>query len=239
MLQKYWAVSATGVLHVGAHKAEESVGYDEAGWGHVYWVEAQPNMVSELRSQLNISRNTVIELAAWDSEIASMTLHVTNNSESTSLLEMGTHRVHYPHISVMQEVKVRAGRLDKHLPKGANFDFVNLDIQGAELQALKGLEEYMPQVQWIYSEINFEDLYVGGTTIYALDDFLKRAGFVMVARMRVPKVGWGDGLWIRKEIRTNRFKSLLGRSHLRLIYLYRAARSGLKFVIRQLKNWAS
>lgn len=221
---------------MGAHKAEESVGYDEAGWGHVYWIEAQPNRASELRSRLNGSKNTVIELAAWDSEVASMTLHVTNNSESTSLLEMGTHRLHYPDISVVQEVKVKAGRLDKHLPKSANFNFVNLDIQGAELQALKGLEEYMPQVQWIYSEINFEDLYVGGTTIEALDEFLKRAGFVMAARMRVPKVGWGDGLWIRKEIRTNRFKSQLGRYHLRLIYFYRLLRSWLGIVIRQLKN---
>ena len=221
---------------MGAHKAEESIGYDEAGWGHVYWVEAQPIRASELRSQLNVTRNTVIELAAWDSEVASMTLHVTNNSESTSLLEMGTHRVHYPDISVVKEVKVKAGRLDKHLPKGANFNFVNLDIQGAELQALKGLEEYMSQVQWIYSEINFEDLYVGGTTIYALDEFLKRAGFVMAARIRVPKVGWGDGLWIRKEVRTKRLKSLLGRSHLRIIYLYRAARSWLGFAIRYVIN---
>ena len=41
-----------------------------------------------------------------------------------------------------------------------NVNFLNLDIQGAELKALKSLQDYLHKVDYIYTEVNVDYLYV-------------------------------------------------------------------------------
>ena len=52
-LTKIWNVRPTGVIHVGAHQAEESADYTRLEWGNVIWVEAQPDLAAELAKTLD------------------------------------------------------------------------------------------------------------------------------------------------------------------------------------------
>ena len=90
-LIRYWNVSPKGVIHVGAHEAEESDQYDSAKWGKVYWVEAQPDKVDFLRQKFVKSKDQVIAAAVWSSPGVKLNLKVMTNSASTSLLNLGTH----------------------------------------------------------------------------------------------------------------------------------------------------
>jgi len=53
------------------------------------------------------------------------------------------------------------------------FDFINLDIQGAELLALKGATAILPFIKAIYTEVNEKELYENCGLIDELDAFLR------------------------------------------------------------------
>ena len=43
LLHSLFDIAAQGVLHVGAHEAEEAEAYEALGWSPVIWVEMLPD----------------------------------------------------------------------------------------------------------------------------------------------------------------------------------------------------
>ena len=200
-LRRFWSVHARTVLHVGAHDAEEALEYECAGWVPVLWVEALPEKVRELRQRFSDSlKHRVYGALVWDLDDELMTLRRTNNDQSSSVLPLGTHRSHYPYIEVVDLIRLRSARLDTLLKDVDEVcDFINLDIQGAELAALRGLGRRLNDAKWIYVEVNTEEVYEGVPNIHDLDRFLLDAGFRR-ADVQMTSYGWGDALYIREDV---------------------------------------
>ncbi len=201
-LKREFGVSATGVLHVGAHLAEESEDYEKAGWStesKVIWVESQIELAQLLIHTLNPLRNKVINATVWSETGKEMIFHVANNSQSSSLFDFGTHAETYPDINFTSKRKVMTVRLDEIINESDDISFVNLDVQGAELEALKGLGLKINNVKWIYSEVNKREVYAGCAKIEELDFFLKKYSFKRIATRWAFRTGWGDALWIKKS----------------------------------------
>jgi len=86
-------------------------------------------------------------------------------------------------------------------------DFMNLDVQGYELQCLKGAEPVLASFKWIYTEINEDPLYEGCALLPELAAWLAARGFRMAekrlwgAQERGARsgswFGWGDALFVR------------------------------------------
>jgi FkbM family methyltransferase len=199
-LKEYWGVTPTQILHVGAHKAEELDAYLYAGCKHIFWVEAQKDCVNELRSRLDPLVNTVIEAAVWSEDGVELKFNIANNSESSSLYEFGTHQASYPKISFSGNLMVQTRKLDSVIPKSATIDFVNLDIQGAELRALQGFTQSLRRVKWIYSEVNSKSVYEDCSLVDEIDEFLENFGFRRVCVRWWKKDGWGDALYIHSSV---------------------------------------
>jgi hypothetical protein len=128
-----------------------------------------------------------------------MILHEANNSQATSLLELGTSLSRYPEIEVVREIKVLTKRLDSLELDFNRIDFLNLDIQGAELQALKGMGPKIFEISYVYSEVNRESVYKGCALIAEMDDFLSQKGFTRIDTIWTNN-GWGDALWVKNEL---------------------------------------
>lgn len=198
-LSEVLGINPMGVLHVGAHKAEESIAYETYGWSkkqRTIWIEAQENLAQELRYTLNHSMNKVICAVVWDREGVLLPFHVTNNGESSSVYEMEKHLSKHPKVREVKTVMLRTKTLLSLLTNEDKFEFINLDIQGAELRALVGLGEHLSKVKWIYCEVNKIPLYKGIPLIDELDDFLNKQGFQRYMTRWVPFKGWGDALYI-------------------------------------------
>jgi len=182
-----FGVLPSRVLHVGAHEAEEADVY--ARWGaEVLWVEANPTLANRLKERgLN-----VVCGAAWSSA-GPLTLHVASNGHSSSVYPMGLHTIRHPDVHTVGTVQTEGFRLDSlpFLP-----DMLNLDIQGAELEALKGAVGLLGGVRWICTEVSSEELYVGQSLVPELDRWLGERGFVQVAAEWTDR-GWGDALYVR------------------------------------------
>lgn len=199
-LTRIFGVQPRGILHVGAHQAEELVLYRTAGWlerGPVIWVEAQATRARELERRLAGTNAKVIEAVAWDVDGAALELKIASNSQSTSVFEFGSHAASYPDITWTDRCVVTGRRLDSLLSEADQFDFVALDVQGAELAALRGLGDRLGAVRWVYTECQQSEVYAGAPDVSALDAFLGDRGFVRVATRWAGRHGWGDALYCR------------------------------------------
>jgi hypothetical protein len=83
------------------------------------------------------------------------------------------------------------------IPQTCDYNFVNFDVQGAELHAMKGLGDLINKVQYIYTEVSFVKLYKDSELLPDLDAFLKNSGFRRVALKRVTGKGWGEAFYVR------------------------------------------
>jgi hypothetical protein len=73
-----------------------------------------------------------------------------------------------------------------------------MDLQGAELHALRGGVKFLEGVDAVATEINFDELYVGCVRAPELDEFMQLHGFRRVeTEMAQNNVGWGDALYLR------------------------------------------
>jgi FkbM family methyltransferase len=197
VLARTFGVSPKGVLHVGAHEAEERDDYARFGWGPVIWVEMLPDKAELLRAKLAADRNsTVINAACWDEDGRQLPLYRATNGQSSSLLPPDHHLTAHPEVTFCAEETIATSRLDTILPESAVFDFINLDIQGAELRAMMGLGARLSDVSWAYVEVNRKPLYAGCALLPDLERFLKTQGFYRVVLRMAGKSGWGDALFV-------------------------------------------
>ncbi len=203
-LDKFWNIRPNGVLHVGAHLAEESKEYSSHGWGVVIWVEAQEKLANELRNSLNPANNIVFQSIIWDIDNEFKRFGVASNSQSSSLLEFNTHSKSYPDIKMVEYIEVQTTRLDTLLSEMSIGNFLNLDIQGAELPAIKSLGKRINEIDYIYTEVNRKEVYADCTMVQDLDEHLAANGFTRMANRWYFREGWGDSLYIRNSVRLNR-----------------------------------
>jgi FkbM family methyltransferase len=196
VLRPLFAEPIRGVVHVGAHEAEELQTYSDNGIHRVAWIECQPEVARRLARRIASENHLVIEGCAWSKSGVSKTLRITNNSVSSSLLRLKEHKTKHPTVVEVHRVTIKTKRLDELIPRGFDFNFLNLDIQGAELEAIRGLGELTGQIDYIYSEVNQEEMYAGLAKVAEIDSYLGERGFARLVTSWTAH-GWGDALYSR------------------------------------------
>jgi FkbM family methyltransferase len=202
-LASKYNIQFKGILHVGAHLCEELEKYKRyLPTNKILWVEAIPQMVHQSKSMYP---DILIENAVVSDTRESVTFNCANNGQSSSFLKLGTHASHYPYITYQASFTTETKLLTDFIYNyNISYNFLNFDIQGAELKALKGMEEYLPKVDYIYCEVNYEHLYVDCALISQIDEYLGKFGFKRVEtawayESQYKPLGWGDALYIRSN----------------------------------------
>ena len=196
-------LNVKGILHIGAHECEELNAYKQVGVApeKTYWVEAIPAKVAMCK-ELYGNGLHIYQAVIDNIDGAPVTFNITNNGESSSILEFGTHSTSHPHVHVIGKVDTTTTRLDTLIEREqipiTELNFINLDIQGVELRAMKSMEKYLQHVQYIYTEVNTEEVYKGCDLIGETDDYLKGFGFVRVAQQIYKEYGWGDAFYMKQ-----------------------------------------
>ncbi|MEW6065207.1 MAG: FkbM family methyltransferase [Bacillota bacterium] len=80
-----------------------------------------------------------------------------------------------------------------------DFNILNIDIQGAELKALKGAVNVLHFIEVINTEVNFKELYEGCALIHEIDEFLEEHGFERIETTCPFHPSWGDAFYVRKN----------------------------------------
>jgi FkbM family methyltransferase len=234
-MKKRFNVNPKRVLHGGAHMAEELESYAECEFspGGTVWVEANPVLANELSARLEASNNVVMHVALWSKSDLVMDFHETSNSQSASLLKLGTHSDNFPDIVQTGTISVKTKRIDELPCDLSGVDFINLDIQGAELEAIKGAERILGQIKWIYTEVNKAEVYVGCAKVWEIDEYLKTFGYSRIATRWSFQDDFGDALYSkdRQCLKSTIFKlyELLSTLNTSLRYLAHSLKS--KFTV--------
>lgn len=193
-------IKIKGVLHLGAHNCEELWFYQRLGLDvnkEIIWIEAIPEKVEEVKKRGIVAiYNEIIS----DKDNEEITFNIANNGQSSSFLNLKTHLIAHPDVKYINSFKSKTITLNTFYKKNNldkyKYNFWNFDIQGAELLALNGANNILPNVDILYLEVNEKELYENCGLITDIDTYLDKFKFKRV-HTHMTNFGWGDAIYIK------------------------------------------
>ena len=198
-LVKKYNINFNGILHVGAHECEELGDYMRyISTDKILWVEAMEDKVTMCKNKYP---GIKIEHAVISDKIETVKFNISNNGQSSSILEFGLHSTFHPHVTFINSIEMKTKLLkDIICNYDIDYNFINLDIQGVELRALKSMEEYLHKIDYIYTEVNSDFVYKDCNLITELDEYLKKFNFTRVETKWAGDCRWGDAFYIKMNV---------------------------------------
>lgn len=197
-LIKKYNISLKGILHVGAHECEEIALYEKyLPRNKILWVDALHDKVELCKSKYP---DLLIEFAVVSDKKEIVNWNRSNNGQSSSILNFGLHKQFHPDVHYVFSGKREAVPLSDFIGNyDISYNFINLDIQGAELKALKGMESYLNNVDYVYTEVNCDYVYEECALIEEIDEHLLQFNLHRVETSWFGDCKWGDAFYIRKN----------------------------------------
>jgi FkbM family methyltransferase len=194
-------IKPVGLIHVGAHLVQERDVYRNLGFEPVIWVEASPIISAAAEKILkNYPNQRIINKAMWSKPGVEKIFYIAGReNSSSSLLEPYLIEASHPDVYTKDKVKVMTSTLDIELSDlEINLNFLVLDVQGAELEVLKGSIRTLEKIDYVIAELSAIELYRNNARMSSVILFLKNHNFIYVSSEINRATGWGEGLFIKK-----------------------------------------
>lgn len=197
LFEKY-NMNIKGIIHIGAHYGQEHGLYKSHSIQNIMYFEPIIKNYEILKQ--NVGEDAVLFNLALGNENKEIDMFVesANKGMSSSILEPIVHLTQYPWIKFNEKETVQMKRLDDIEFDRESYNFINIDVQGYELEVFKGSEKFLEKVDYIISEINRDELYKNCTVVDELSDFLSNYGFELV-EINWEGGTWGDGLYVKNK----------------------------------------
>lgn len=166
------------VIDGGAHKGEfTKLILRQYSDPEIYGYEPIPALADALKDKYKHSEKITIRQAALGSEENSTQLHITQILPASSILESGLYakKYHDNGLDVKETIDISQVRLDAEISQ--SIDILKLDLQGYELEALKGAEKVLDKIKLILVEVEFVPLYKNQPLFAEIDVYLRANGF--------------------------------------------------------------
>ena len=159
-----------GVLHIGAWDAWEAKQYSHYCGTNSIFLEANPNSYSRFKNEVEQFGQKIYNLAAWNIDDLEMNLYCPiSNPDSSSLLEQNGDVIMTKTITI-KTLFEREGL------EFSNYDLLNIDTEGAELQVLEGIGDGIKNFKYIIIEVS--DL--GSNFETQVNDYILSKGFEFI-----------------------------------------------------------
>jgi FkbM family methyltransferase len=193
-----WSINPKGIIHIGAHMCEEYDIYKNSTT-NIIWIEANPYQVTKIKTMFPLFNIYQAVISNSDTDIVDFI--ITNNIESSSILELFEHKNEHPDIHEIHRIKLNTITLPTFLNNNnidiSNYDFLVMDIQGAEYLALQGMSDILHNFNNIYLEVNIKELYKSCGLLSDIQSFLLKYDFYL-RDIQMTQYGWGDALFSKK-----------------------------------------
>jgi FkbM family methyltransferase len=187
------------LLVIGANKGEELLDPGYSRFEYVVAFEPIRYLEGDLRSNLaRFSKSRVFSCAAGSSNYTSFMFIADNNGQSSSLLEPLGHLEEAPHVKFENQLTVEVRRIDTLLDQTNCPDVWVVDVQGLELEAIRGAGNLLQSCEALYVEVNRSEVYKGCTKVKELDEYLRPYGLRRAATRWWG--GWGDAVYLREPL---------------------------------------
>ncbi len=137
------------IIHVGADKGQDRAEYIKLGCKEIIWCEADPRNVAYLQDRF--PEDTIISGAIWSDDLEVLNFYQFNQSAQNSAVAP---------ISPNEEnsfgvISVKAHKIDTVLAAKqiTKRSLLVIDVQGAELEVLKGAQKLLRNIAFVVIEI--------------------------------------------------------------------------------------
>jgi FkbM family methyltransferase len=203
---KQFELPKRGVIHIGAHEAQEASDYAHNQLEPVLWFEAIPILVE--RARLNLAQfpnQEIREALLWSKPGQEKVFNLASNDlGSSSVFDFHLHAASYPEVRMSDFLTLVTTTLDVEVSDFSKLTqkvaYLVLDVQGAELEVLKGAVNTLQQFEVIMSEVSTRELYKGAPVYSNLVEWLSDQGFTLIAEDLNHQVGWGDALFMKTSL---------------------------------------
>jgi len=203
LLEQY-EIESRGVIHLGGHLGEELLMYVLTGFSKILLVEPHPQVFYQLEQftkQLNTCLNEIqdffncsvgcqvvaIPCAIGDKDGICQLFEFSDTALSSTLkpskvlLDSLANQGRNNKPKSTEKIAIKTlDSLLQNLPNEwqiQDFNFLWMNIQGAELLALNGGENVIKQLDYIFLETNFEKRYENSASPEKIDSLLSDWGF--------------------------------------------------------------
>lgn len=202
---KKYDLKIRGILHLGAHLLEEKEDYDNHNISKVVWIEGNTDIAEKAKLKSDGNIHKVYNYLISDKDDEEVEFNIANNGQSSSILKLGKHSMYHPDVVYTNTIKGKTKTLKTIIKDNTldinDYNFLNIDLQGVELKAIKGLGEYLHYIDYIYTEVNSGNVYEGNDLIVDIDSYLNEYGFERV-ETQFTGAEWGDAFYIKRTKRT-------------------------------------
>lgn len=170
------------VIDVGANKGQFAV-YARMRWPKARLICFEP--LPEPRAKLlQVTRGQAeIHACALGAAPAEGRMHLATRTDSSSLLALGARQKAIFGMEESGELRVPIDRLDACLSTPLPHPvLLKIDVQGFELEVLKGATGLLPHIDAVYVEASYVELYEGQALHEEIERFLTDAGFSLDGR---------------------------------------------------------
>ena len=187
-----------GIIQVGAHIGGELQILKKLS-NNILMFEPQKNIFEQLIKNIKNEKTIIAENIALGSSHGKLKMYKehANGGQSSSLMVPALHTVQYPGIVFTDTEEVEVKTLDSYMEdKQSNYNLMLLDVQGYELEVLKGAPNTLKSIDYILCEVNRAELYKDCPMVEQIDLYLSQFGF---KRSVTSWEGytWGDALYIK------------------------------------------
>jgi FkbM family methyltransferase len=199
---KKYNLQINGIIHIGAHEGEEVSIYETNNIKNIICFEPLEEAFIKLAEKCE-NKYDFFQLALGN-ENKQVQFNVASNNQSSSILKPKLHLTQHPTITFNKTIIIEMSRLDdvmvfyhsNKINKNKKFNFINIDVQGYELEVFKGAEKYLNNIDYIMTEVNNDFVYEKNAKIEEIDDFLNKYNFKRKETNWAGKT-WGDAFYIK------------------------------------------
>jgi len=165
--------------------------------------EPLPTLAPILASLLEKIPNGWLKGVAVGAAPGELRLKCTANARLSSFLEPrhGIEQSYEPgDYKVSDSINVPVVRLDDEIPSNTRIGLLKIDVQGYELEALRGARQTLSHTEALLLEINYVSHYEGAASFEEVQQFLHAAGFRLYG-VSAPYVDnerplWADAMYV-------------------------------------------
>ncbi len=173
------------IFDIGSRDCMQSIEfYNHFPNAQIYAFECNPNTLDICRKNIESykDRITLIEGAVCDYD-GDITFYPVNQEKTITTWEDGnpgassifkSSGLYKNETYVHDEITTNCHRLDTIIQKYgiSKVDIIWMDLQGAELLALKGMGNYLHNVQYIHTKVYYLEIYTNQSLFHEINDYL-------------------------------------------------------------------
>ena len=206
-IEQHTGVKITGAIHVGAFLGEELSQYRGLGLTNTILFEPQKKLFDIVSFKCIVKEKAFNVALGSKEDVVGMFISdreggVSNGAgASSSILAPKKHLTEHPEVTFPSKESINVKRFDKFAEENqldvSEHNLLNVDVQGYELEVLKGMGDKLNNIQLVIAEVNRDEVYEDCPMIEEIDSYLEGFGFKRLA-VEWQSESWGDALYVKR-----------------------------------------